>query len=340
MKSIGKPIALLGLAVALASPAMAQDGIKEQVDQFFIAVDANGDGKIVRKEIEDFCTKTGQGLNELLAAFLGSDTDENMEVTKPELQAMLERDAKGEPPIFSDKDFELLVELPAKDTWEQLLETYDSNGDKLLTCDESGDDPAMFNAADLNKDGKMDLGEFTKLSAAEAKKGVYGDNPAPANPGQAEPGKSGDGGTANKEAFALYTKKGRSWTHKSVAKAGGQEIVSYVKYEVVDSSDTAAKLKTTPLDASKNPYPGVDGTVVDIPFVTGAGQMPSGGHSAPGVKTYDETITVAGGTFECLVTEAEYGGMKSKTWMAKKYMGLVVKMESDAASMELVEFKD
>jgi hypothetical protein len=58
---------------------------------------------------------------------------------------------------------------------------------------------------------------------------------------------------------------------------------------------------------------------------------------------------MAGQTWDCIVTEMDTNGMKTKSWTSKKYPGLVIKSETTgeiagvgktSTVMELVEFKE
>lgn len=140
--------------------------------------------------------------------------------------------------------------------------------------------------------------------------------------------------------YAVYKKKGRTWTWKNSAKYSGFEVVSYTKQEVIEVSDTKAKIKFTSMDSNKKELASSE---YDIEFSHGTTTDGSG----DGTKTpemTEEKIKVEAGEFECMKWTSEAGGNKSTTWLSKKYPGLVVKSESksDAGEnvMELVEFKD
>jgi len=166
-KRLGLVAVLVGL---LAMPCLAQeDEIQQQVDGFFLVLDTDKNNKINEKEIDAYVKKTDGELIEMMAVLLGADTDEDMVMTKDELKAFL---ALGDDAVkvYTDKDWWLLTEDVAKDAWQGLLKENDADGDGMLTIEESGDTSATFEAYDLNKDGKLDLEEFTTLSVAEAKK--------------------------------------------------------------------------------------------------------------------------------------------------------------------------
>jgi hypothetical protein len=147
----------------------------------------------------------------------------------------------------------------------------------------------------------------------------------------------GDTGSSSDaaDAFALYKKKGTTWTTKNVTKmAGMDDMITYSKNEIVDVTDKAAKVKTWTLDKDKKPYAGMEaGTEYEVKFETPKVET---GADAPKVETKDETAKVEAGEFDCTVTET--GG--NKVWMSKKYPGLMVKMTHASGSSELVEFKE
>jgi hypothetical protein len=53
-------------------------------------------------------------------------------------------------------------------------------------------------------------------------------------------------------------------------------------------------------------------------------------------KPKEETIEVTAGKFECYFSDTN----GTKSWSSKKYPGLLVKMEGETMTSELIEFKD
>jgi hypothetical protein len=137
------------------------------------------------------------------------------------------------------------------------------------------------------------------------------------------------------DAFALYKKKGTTWTTKNVTKiAGMDDMISYSKNEIVEVTDKSAKVKTWMLDKDQKPMAGMEaGTEYEVKFETPKVET---GTDAPKVETKEETVKVEAGEFECIVTET--GG--NKVWSSKKYPGLMVKMTHASGSSELVSFKE
>ncbi len=138
------------------------------------------------------------------------------------------------------------------------------------------------------------------------------------------------------DPYVLFRKKGRTWTHKSVTKlAGIDDLVSYMKYEITDVADDHAMYKAWILDKDKKPMAGMpEPTPMRIEFREY--DQPAPDPRQPVQKAEEETITVEAGKFECLKTDVA----GTKTWMSKKYPGLMVKMEGASNTMELIEYKD
>jgi len=146
--------------------------------------------------------------------------------------------------------------------------------------------------------------------------------------------------TETVDAWALYKKKGRTWTWKIASKYSGYESVMYSKYEVIEVTETKATVKLSTLDKDKKELFSQN---TDIEFKAASTDGKTDGNAkAPEVT--EEKIKVEAGEFECQKTVVESGGNKTTSWMSKKYSGLLVKNESKSEQgesvMELVEFKD
>jgi len=142
------------------------------------------------------------------------------------------------------------------------------------------------------------------------------------------------------DEWALYKKKGRTWTHKTVGKCMGREDVSYDKYEVLEVTETGAKVKVSTLDKDKKE---LFSETLDFEFkaVSRDGGKSDGGAA---IKVTYETIKVEAGVFECQKATGERDRHKGTTWRSKKYPYLIVRNEGkgpdDEYLTELVEFKD
>lgn len=154
--------------------------------------------------------------------------------------------------------------------------------------------------------------------------------------GSNDAGKCGSPDTAAADPYALYKNKGRTWTHKSVTKvAGMDDMVSFMKYEVTEVADDHAMYKMWMLDKDQKPMAGMpEPTPTKVEFKKVEATAPVA--NAPKVEVKEESIEVKAGKYDCTVTEMS----GTKTWMSKKYPGLMVKMEGASNSMELVEFKE
>ena len=143
----------------------------------------------------------------------------------------------------------------------------------------------------------------------------------------------GGEGKIDREAYALYLKKGRTWLIKSVSDVPGMgETVTFTKWEVLEVGDTSATCKMSTLDKDQNE---TYSTEIVIEFKA-AGDLPEG---APEVEVKEETLTVEAGEFECYVTTTS----DNTTWASKKYPGLLVKSVTKGdypITTELVDFTD
>jgi hypothetical protein len=97
-------------------------------------------------------------------------------------------------------------------------------------------------------------------------------------------------------------------------------------------TDTEATVKMTSMDKDKKPQ----GDPTEYPVKFETPKVETTGDEAPKVETKEETVKVEAGEFECTVTEMS----GTKTWMSKKYPGLMVKSEHSAGGSELVEFNE
>jgi hypothetical protein len=142
------------------------------------------------------------------------------------------------------------------------------------------------------------------------------------------------------DAFALYRKKGRSWTTKNTSKFGDMENVSFTKTEVVDSGEAEATLRITSMDKDMKPL--MDPMEQKISFKT---EAPKDGQPAEGPKVEDGgEVEAAGKKWATTKTTTDKDGTKTVVWMAKDMPGLVIRMEMEMAagksSSELTEFID
>lgn len=148
---------------------------------------------------------------------------------------------------------------------------------------------------------------------------------------------SGSGAAAANDPYALYRKKGRNWTMKTVVNIQGMDpMVTYMKTEVVEVAEDHAMVKFWMMDKDKKPFAGMpEPESTKIPF-TAPGE-PAGNPDDPeGMVRRVETIKVEAGEFECDFVQIN----DMKTWTSRKHPGLLVKSETSQVTSELVEYKD
>lgn len=144
-----------------------------------------------------------------------------------------------------------------------------------------------------------------------------GNNAAKGNgAGGNEAGK--DGGSETADAWATYRKDGRSWTHKMT---GDMKMKTTIK----NVTDKGCDMETQMYGADgKEMGPA---NVTAMKFETAAA---ADGKAVETPKSKEEKVKVAAGEFDSISYD------DGKTWMMKKYPGIIVKSEQ----MELVEFKE
>ncbi|MHC4840661.1 MAG: hypothetical protein ACYTDT_06795 [Planctomycetota bacterium] len=146
---------------------------------------------------------------------------------------------------------------------------------------------------------------------------------------------TGDKANDDSDPFALYKKEGRKWKHKSVTSIEGMDdMISFMEYEIIEVTEKHAVQKMTMTDKNGEPFAGVKPTETTIKFKIPESVEDDDEIEAPEMES--ETIKVEAGEFECHVTDL--GG--TKVWSSIKFPGLLVKMEGESNSMELVEFTE
>lgn len=133
------------------------------------------------------------------------------------------------------------------------------------------------------------------------------------------------------DPFLLYRMKGRSWTIKNTTEIAGMDsMISYMRTTVTAVEATNATISMEFLDKDKQPMAGMQATESKIEFV----QTPAtvGPGETPQIK--HESKSVAAGEFAC--TYFEFNEVKS--WMSSVWPSLMVAMEHQAGTSELVEF--
>ncbi len=141
--------------------------------------------------------------------------------------------------------------------------------------------------------------------------------------------------------LGVYLKEGRSWTTSSVTKVinAGQKSASMTRIVILKVAENHVEYQTTELDADGKSIVGVEPQNQKLQLVVNKPRDPV---KEPDVV--EESISVRAGQFDCLRSVTEGGGLRTITWVSKKFSGLVVKQISAndtlETTQELVEFKD
>lgn len=324
-----------------AKPEPEKLEVPEKVKQNFSKADGDGDGFISKAEMKKAMAE-GQANRAywwgVYIAFLSMDTNDDLKVDINEYYVYGKDENEGKAHVFYPKDkTEAMTEIWADLDGDKDGKVTQAEFSKLFPSGEGYDSAEEFKGMDADNSGDVSKDEMWDALKPQFAKGFkFPDKDKDGSTSNA--GGDNSGGEINKEAFALYTKVGRSWTTKTTANYGGIEMVTYTKTEVLEVGDDFAKIKTTVLDKDKKEM--MPGTETKISFRVASG---SGG-TAPEVKTEEETIKVEAGEYECVKVTVEAAGTKTTSWTAKKFPGLLVKSSSEGgggkSSTELVEFKE
>lgn len=338
------------------SAQMGGDESEAEVNGYFETLDTDKNETITLSELKDALRKEAKSeenaemlyltyLQMYLLDYLSADTDDNNELTKAELKKYV---------TSRNSDVEFKADLSAKDMKvveaeyltpyvDEIYKEMDTDKDGSLTRKEAaaadnGEEPSdeEWKAVDTDGDGKVSKAEFSGYLKSELAKSynvAKDDKGTEAKPAETKPGDT--------DAWALYKKKGRTWTMRTESDYSGFKNTSYMKTEIIEVTETYAMVKYTMLDKDKKAFPGMEPTETKLEFKTATG---NGGTPAEAPKTEEETIKVEAGEFECVKTTTEANGAKSIVWTSKKTPGLLVKVVSEAGggktTMELIEFKD
>lgn len=320
-----------------AKPDAGDQEVPAKVKENFSKVDGDGDGFIGKSEMKKAMAE-GQANRAywwgVYIAFLSMDTNDDLKVDINEYYVYGKDENDGKAHVFYPKDkTEAMNEIWLDLDGDKDGKVTQAEFSKLFPSGEGYDSAEEFKGMDTDNSGDVSKDEMWDALKPQFEKGFK-------FPDKDKDGSAGNagGGKIDKEAFALYTKVGRSWMTKTTANYGGFETVSYSKIEVLEVGDDYAKIKITSLDKDKKEvFPGME-TKVSFRVASGSGG------TAPEVKTEEETVKVEAGEYECLKVTVEAAGTKTTSWTAKKFPGLVVKSVSEGgggkSSTELVEFKD
>ena len=292
--------------------------------------DTDGDGFATKAEVkalgkgEETANWWGRYIG-----FLAMDTDDDLKVSFDEFLAagLAGRAGKKGKLYPADK------KEACKEVWAEL----DGDSDGKVTEAEwkkmfpNSDEYA---GADTDKNGDLSQDEFWTLLKPNLEGSfefMEKDKPSKSD--------SGNGGTEEKpaddqgsndgdtDAWALYKKKGRSWTYKIDAPG----MVMYSKTEVLEVAEDHAKIRSSTLDKDGNAFMGMKPIESEVKFTKSDGGADV---EAPEMRKVEKTIKVEAGEFECVGYAA--GDAEPEVWVSKKYTGLIVKSKN----LELHEFKD
>jgi hypothetical protein len=133
--------------------------------------------------------------------------------------------------------------------------------------------------------------------------------------------------TATVDPWMLYRKEGRRWKTKSTISAGGRPTNSYIEYSVKDVRDDSATYSMAVLDANGKAMFTQD---QEMKFTMPSVASPAG--RAP--QTTMESKKVEAGEFQCNLMDQN----GTKSWTSVQWPLLVVAMETNSFTMELIEF--
>ncbi len=329
------------------------DETEAEVNSYFETLDTDKNETITLSELKTALRKeasTEEGAEMLyltylqmyLLDYLSADKDDNNELTKAELtKYVTSRNSDMEfKADLSTKDMKVIEAEYLTPYVNEIYKEMDTDKDGSLTRKEAaaadnGEEPSdeEWKAVDADGDGKVSKAEFSAYLKSEMAKNynVAKDEKATeAKPTETKPGDT--------DPYALYKKKGRSWTIRTEGDFSGFKHISYVKTEITEVTETYAMVKYTTMDKDMKPL-GAPATETKLEFRAATG---NGGTPGDAPKIEEETIKVEAGEFECLKVSIDANGTKGTTWTSKKFPGLTVKgtYEGSGAktTMELIEF--
>lgn len=372
-------------ALFVCGPLFAQDmegideEIAEEVADVFSSLDSNEDGKITMKELKEFMVSAAKEEEDPDAAYLvyvqmflidylSADSDDNHELTKPELTKFYK--ARYTESNFrqklSAKDAKVLEKEYLQPYVDRIYAVVDTDKDGSLSRKEAeaaddGEavDEEEWKTVDTDKDNKISKAEmiaYLKKEMAKeydiAKEEGAVEVPTEKPPTEKPVEKPAEKPTedpvekpaekpasdplADYDQWGVYRKAGRSWMLK-VEVDFGFKNVSYTKTEVLESTEESAKVRETTLNDKKEAIKGSPARERTLSF-----KKSDKGEKSPTVS--EETIKVEAGEFACYKITVETAGGKTTTWASKKHPGLIVKFETEArggkTTGELVEFSE
>ena len=269
--------------------------------------------------------------------FLAADINNDLKLRADELANHNLSESENKRWRLTDNDLELLAQETGQDRWEWTI-ARDANGDNHLSGEEAGlkseKDKKEFRDADLDKDGLLSSYEFQKFGIDRFKE--------KAKPKVEKARAEFKDAAGAADPFALYRKKGRTWMHKNTTNIEGMDpMVTYIKWEVTEVSDSGATYKLYMLDKDKKPMGGMEeGTENKLDFPKELPEAPADPGNEGPKDLGEETLEAAGRKWVCKVWEHDSAGQKMKYWLSVEFTGLLVKMVGETFTQELEEFSD
>lgn len=133
-----------------------------------------------------------------------------------------------------------------------------------------------------------------------------------------------------------YRAEGSHWTLRNTTRSGGNDSVTFTRYEVLQAGPAGSTLRRTQFDADEQPLEAKEiRHSLLAPGASPVSELPGDEPELPAQTT--ETITVPAGEFDCFKLDLTSGGTRTQTWIARTG-GLLVKQvqTSDGREFESV----
>ncbi len=304
--------------------------------------------EMIESRQDDEKSKAVRNANKLMLGwqdFLAADVNNDRVLTSSEQVDYLLSESDNKRWRLSDSDLELCAQEVWVENWNWSIAETDKDGDGHISKSEGADklkaekDRNEFDAADLDKDGMLSQYEYLKVGIERFKE--------KAKPKVEKARAEFKDVVANDDPFALYKKKGRTWMYKSATEMENMDpMITYMKYEVTEVTETGATFKVFIYDKDKKPMAGMEeGTESKIEFrkpeFPGGEQPPQ--PEGSGVED-GGILEAAGRKWATQKTTTKSGGNENVIWMATEMPGLIIKAEFGgkgySTTMTLEEFSD
>ena len=319
------------------------DEIPANVRENFAGMDTDKDGFVSETEWNNVVVEESHGTAQkwgIFLVFTTIDTNNDMKFDLNEAYEYTKIDARG--------GKHKLFPADKKQVLDRIYKDLDKDEDGKVTRAEytaiapagsEGVYGAEFDNNDTDKNGDMSREEIWPVVTSGLTNVEIVEKDESSSEDGAKPAEGGDADSDN-DGFALYRKQGRTWMHKTTMVVGTMKIENYMKWEILEVTETHATYKLSMLDADKKEtYSSESKIEFNTPKPAEGGETPE----SPAIETTEETVTVEAGEFDCTVYTSTANGTTTKTWLSKKYPALVIKMEMTGAvksSQELIEFNE